>query len=294
MAQKISVLAAAIALAAAAPPLISYLPGNLSFLTNTTPHNVQKPAVALPEYQPAPYSNSVNQLNAANQRQASQINAPQAGAYQVSYAPSSAPKPEDYSPAVPLPGASQPVSTQGQVVYSTPQAGSYQTVGAPVAYNQPVPQGAISASYTGFEPFFRFDISPNWVEQNWDFVTACVGPMNLQGYRVVLVTGSAPDDLTGVITYYFDSRRQLQEIKFQGTTGDLGRLTAMLNKQFNMSRRIVNDPSLTIYETPASLKDSKSLMEARAPMVIKSDQLYHRYEVYILLSRPAEKKGLLW
>ena len=68
----------------------------------------------------------------------------------------------------------------------------------------------------------------------------------------------------------------------------------MLRQQFHMSQRIVNDPSLTVFETPASLRGFKNIMEARAPMVIKSDQLYHRFEIYLQLKRPVEKKGLLW
>jgi hypothetical protein len=158
-----------------------------------------------------------------------------------------------------------------------------------------MPQNVVvQRNLTGLEFWFRFDITPAWVEQNWDFVTACVGPMNLQGYRVSLVTGSSPDDLTGVLTYYFDNHKQLQQIQFQGTTGHLGRLTAMLRQQFHMSQKIVNDPSLTVFETPASLRGFKNIMEARAPMVIKSDQQYHRFEIYLQLNRPVEKKGLLW
>ncbi len=314
MPQKFSLLIATVAAAAAVPPIISYVPEVIPHFS--LPLEVESTEPVITEYQPVVYANSVNQVKQSNQQQLARMANNRRNSsgqiHQVGFTPSNNPQPnpqpQDYAPAEPL--ASNPytssTSTGGQTErYNTVGQGNYTvassgtssgniTTETPIVYMQPISDGASASSFTGFEPFFRFDISPSWVEQNWDFVTACVGPMNLQGYRVALVTGSSPDDLTGVITYYFDNRKKLQQIGFQGTTGDLGRLTAMLNSHFKMGQKLVNDPSLTIYETPASLHGPKNLMEARSPMVIKADQRYHRFEVYLLLSRPAEKTGLLW
>lgn len=322
MAPKFSVLMTAAAIAAAVPPLLSYIPQTSSLFSVTSPSAATQNA-DLPVSQPVPYANSVNQLNELTQRQNAEMNSsansnelqwkkPQANAtrtvHQVGYTPAEQPQPTEYSPAQPI-YTEQSVSTAGQAPVSILESQSPSTVvyyseipGQVVQTTQgveiistPIQQNVIvQRNLTGLEFWFRFDITPGWVEQNWDFVTACVGPMNLQGYRVSLVTGPSPDDLTGVLTYYFDNHKQLQQIQFQGTTGHLGRLTAMLRQQFHMSQRVVNDPSLTIFETPASFRGSKNIMEARAPMVIKSDQLYHRYEIYLQLNRPVEKKGLLW
>ena len=322
MAPKFSVLLTAATLAAAIPPLLSYIPQTSSLFSITSPSN-STPNVDLPVSQQVPYSNSVNQLNDLTRRQNEQLNSSANSnelqwkkapvnstrtVHQVGFTPSEQPQPTDYSPAQPI-YTDPSVSTTGQekvsilesqppstvVYYSEVPGQVVQTTQGVEIISAPIQQNVIiQRNLTGLEFWFRFDITPGWVEQNWDFVTACVGPMNLQGYRVSLVTGSSPDDLTGVLTYYFDNHKQLQQIQFQGTTGHLGRLTAMLRQQFHMSQRIVNDPSLTIFETPASLRGQKNIMEARAPMVIKSDQLYHRYEIYLQLNRPVEKKGLLW
>ncbi len=322
MAPRFSVLLTAVAIAASVPPLLSYLPQTSSLFSITSPSD-ETSGVELPVSPQVPYSNSVNQLNELTQRQNAELNRsanpnelqwkrPQANAgrtvHHVGFTPSEQPQPAEYSPAQPIytdPSSSAaeqgPVSilespapstvvyyseVPGQIVQTQP---GVQIVSAPIQQNI-----VVQRNLTGLEFWFRFDITPEWVEQNWDFVTACVGPMNLQGYRVSLVTGSSPDDLTGVLTYYFDSQKKLQQIQFQGTTGHLGRFTTMLRQQFQMNKRTVNDPSLTVYESPASFRSYKNIMEARAPMVIKSDQLYHRFEIYLQLNRPVEKNGLLW
>lgn len=322
MAPKFSVLLTATALAAAIPPVLSYIPQVSTLFSITSPSDATS-NVDLPAPQQVQYSNSVNQLNELTQRQSAELNRsansgelqwkrPQATAdkkvHQVGFTPSGQPQQTDYSPAQPIyTDSSVPMAAQAPVsILESPAPSTvvyYSEVPGQVVQAQPgvqivsapVPQNVIvQRNLTGLEFWFRFDITPSWVEQNWDFVTACVGPMNLQGYRVSLVTGSSPDDLTGVLTYYFDSQKKLQQIQFQGTTGNLGRFTTMLRQQFHMSQRVVNDPSLTVYESPASYRNFKNIMEARAPMVIKSDQLYHRFEIYLQLNRPVEKTGLFW
>ena len=322
MAPKLSVLLTAAAVAAAIPPVLSYIPQTSALFSITSPSDTATD-VELPVMQQVPYANSVNQLNDLTRRQSAEMNSsansselqwkkPQSGAgktvHQVGYAPT-----EQYLPAEPSSaqtvyvGSSDSMASQAPVQTVESQSPStvvyYSEVPGQVIQSAqgveiisgPIPQNVVvQRNLTGLEFWFRFDITPEWIEKNWDFVTACVGPMNLQGYRVSLVTGPSPDDLTGVLTYYFDSRKQLQQIQFQGTTGHLGRLTTMLRQQFHMSQRIVNDPSLTIFETPANVRGPKNIMEARAPMVIKSDQLYHRYEIFLQFNRPVEKKGLLW
>ena len=205
-------------------------------------------------------------------------------------------------PSSPVSGAVAPASPQ-TYAYASPNYASRQPIvsgsavaGQPIVPGSTVIQGqpVYSAAPAGFEQYFRFDISPEWVAANWDFVTACIGPVYTQGYRVSLVTGTAADDLTGVLTYYFNSDRKVHQIVFQGTTGDLERLKTTLNRRFQMGQRKVNDPSLIIYETPPSMFNQKNYMEARKPLILQHDQKYHRYEVYLVLNRPKEKTGLLW
>ncbi|HEV3024657.1 MAG TPA: DUF6690 family protein, partial [Pirellulales bacterium] len=50
---------------------------------------------------------------------------------------------------------------------------------------------------------FRFDVTSAWVLGRWPRVSAGLSQLDLQGYRVPLVTGTKPDDLAGSLTYYF-------------------------------------------------------------------------------------------
>lgn len=204
----------------------------------------------------------------------------------LGYASSPMP-PGSFSPLPQTYASASPAGTvgPGQVI-SNGQIVRQYAPNAPITSYSPVP--------VGFEQYFRFDITPEWVSSQWDFVTACIGPVYTQGYRVSLVTGTAEDDLTGVLTYYFDSDRKVHKIVFQGTTGNMERLTTTLNHRFHMGQRKVNDPSLIIYETPPSLFNQKNYMEARKPLILQTEQKYHRYEVYLTLNRPQERTGLLW
>ncbi len=67
----------------------------------------------------------------------------------------------------------------------------------------------------------RFDINPAWVMQNFGRVTTVLADVKLDGLRVPLVTGTAPTDLAGTITYYFDNQQTLRRINLQGLTGNL-------------------------------------------------------------------------
>jgi len=56
------------------------------------------------------------------------------------------------------------------------------------------------------------------VISRWPRVSAGLAELQLQGYRVPLVSGTTANDLAGALTYYFNSRQQVQRITFQGTT----------------------------------------------------------------------------
>ena len=73
MAPKFSVLLTAVAIAAAVPPLLSYLPQTSSLFSITSPSD-EKSGVELPVSPQVPYSNSVNQLNELTQRQNAELN----------------------------------------------------------------------------------------------------------------------------------------------------------------------------------------------------------------------------
>jgi hypothetical protein len=133
----------------------------------------------------------------------------------------------------------------------------------------------------------RFDISPSEVLSRWPRVSTGMGQLQLMGYRVLLVSGIAEYDLAGSLTYYFDARQQCQRIAFYGTTGNPQRLITLLGQRFGFTRRIVNDPSLYIYEVPNSAGDSPSVLQMQSAQVIKQAEPYRRYKLSLVVERPA-------
>ena len=63
----------------------------------------------------------------------------------------------------------------------------------------------------------RFDVTVEWVMQRWPRVTTGLPQLQLQGYRVPLVTGTSLSDVAGSLTYYFNARQQVQRITLRGT-----------------------------------------------------------------------------
>ena len=61
-----------------------------------------------------------------------------------------------------------------------------------------------------FSDLFRFDITPEWVVQNWPRVSSQLAEFSFSGLRVPVVSGTSIHDLAGSLTYYFDSQQRLQ------------------------------------------------------------------------------------
>jgi len=129
----------------------------------------------------------------------------------------------------------------------------------------------------------RFDVTPDWIIQRWPLVSAGLSSLTLQGYRVPLVTGTQPDDLTGALTYYFDARQQVRRITLQGTTGDGRRLIQLLVGRFHFGRRLTNDPGIVRYEVPESRGPARSFLELR---MAKPTDAHHRFDVSLVMERP--------
>ena len=133
----------------------------------------------------------------------------------------------------------------------------------------------------------RFDVRPDWVISVWPRVTTGLGQIQLNGYRVPLVTGTAQDDLAGSLTYYFDPHAQLQRIVFHGTTGNPQRLIALVTNRFGFARHVLNNPGLVLYEVPAAPGEMpRSTLSVESASVIKANDPYQRYRLSMVIERP--------
>lgn len=154
-------------------------------------------------------------------------------------------------------------------------------LGARMAPAQAVPAVELSEA-------LRFDITPGWVMTRWPRVSAGLAELQLQGYRVPLVTGTAEDDLAGALTYYFDPRQQVARITFRGTTGNAGKLIEFLVQRYRFARRLTNNPQIVRFEVGGPRGQPYSWLEIRPAGVVKADEPYRRLGVTLVLHRPEE------
>jgi hypothetical protein len=85
-----------------------------------------------------------------------------------------------------------------------------------------------------FREAFRFDAKPEWLEKNWRLISTVHSLDGIQGYRVPLVTGPNPHDLTGALTYYFSEKGLCERITFYGTTADATKITQVATEDFQL------------------------------------------------------------
>jgi len=141
---------------------------------------------------------------------------------------------------------------------------------------------------------FRFDLTIREILAHWPRVSTSLADLQLQGYRVPLVTGTAETDLAGALTYYFNSYQQVQRITFQGTTGDGRQLVEFLASRYGFQRRLTNDPSLFVYEVPRLGGPSQSMLRLKLAPTLKADLPHQRFDVWLVIERPEEAPKPFW
>src|SRR5262249_25055653 len=130
-------------------------------------------------------------------------------------------------------------------------AASAESTPAPAAPGQPAPiTPAASAPAPIYElnEVVNFEASPSWVMARWPRVSAGLAELDLQGYRVSLITGTGEADVAGSLTYYFDKQQRVKRIGLRGTTGDPRPLVGLVTGQYHLTRQPTNDPSIWLYQ----------------------------------------------
>jgi hypothetical protein len=131
----------------------------------------------------------------------------------------------------------------------------------------------------------RFDVTVEWVLRHWPRVSTGLPHLQLQGYRVPVVTGTRATDLAGSLTYYFNAAQQAQRITLRGATGDPSALVAVLTNRHHFTRRLTNDPGLVLYEAVDSSNQPCGTLKIRSANVIRADQPYARFQVDLEINR---------
>lgn len=131
----------------------------------------------------------------------------------------------------------------------------------------------------------RFDVTVEWVMQRWPRVSTGLPYLQLQGYRVPLVTGSRVADVAGSLTYYFNAQQQVQRITLRGTTGNPSLLVSTLAGRYHFARRLTNDPGVVLYEAVDSSNQPVGSLKVRSARVVKASQPHARFELELAMDR---------
>ena len=131
----------------------------------------------------------------------------------------------------------------------------------------------------------RMDVTVEWVLQRWPRVTTGLPELQLQGYRVPLVSGTTNADVAGSLTYYFDARQQVQRITLRGTTGDPSVLASILSSRYHFARRLTNDPGLIFYEAVDASNRSVGTLKIRSAPVVDASQPRSRFQLELVMDR---------
>lgn len=179
-------------------------------------------------------------------------------------------------------------STSVPMAATTPPAGVQNSAASPTSPTTSASPASIPLA--NLADVLRFDVSLNWVMNRWPRVSAALAQLQLQGYRVPLVTGTAEDDLAGSLTYYFNPRQEVQRITFHGTTGNARKLVEFLVARYGFARRLTNDASSFVYEVPTPENKAKSILWIRPAQVLKTDDAARRYQLVLVVERPEEPR----
>ena len=130
----------------------------------------------------------------------------------------------------------------------------------------------------------RLDVT-EWVLHRWPRVTTGLPQLQLQGYRVPLVSGTTTADVAGSLTYYFNARQQVQRLTLRGTTGDPSVLATLLTSRYGFARRLTNDPGVVLFEAVDSSNRPVGSLKIRSAPVVNGSQPYSRFHVDLVMDR---------
>ncbi|MEZ6110105.1 MAG: DUF6690 family protein [Pirellulaceae bacterium] len=184
-------------------------------------------------------------------------------------------------------GSGDPSSASHQTAYGAPHGWSPT---APVSL--PVGSPSMTAPVlpsVDVREVLRVDITPEWIVQRWPRVTNFPAEKGWTGFRVPLVTGTRIGDIAGSLTYYFDSRGQVQRLSLVGGTGDATALIGLATGTFGL--RNEGGPGSGLYVARWNQQPT-SVLQLRQAAVIHADSPQSRYEIVMEINRPGFGYGL--
>ncbi len=157
------------------------------------------------------------------------------------------------------------------------------------AIDIPLPEELKRTKPVPMNELLRFDYVPNDIVGRWPYVTAVNPELHVQAYRAPFFTGTTPEDLEGVVTYYFDTHNATTQIAIRAKTGDFRPLVAWLKTYYGFEYRETQSPVVYVYEQPQRWprKDGSHLW-IRPNQAFAEGYDYKRFDVTLVLNRPKE------
>jgi len=168
---------------------------------------------------------------------------------------------------------------------------TYPTTSTPAAFTgweHLAPRGP--AQYHSIQQVFRFDVTKEWVYQNWDRKSTGLGDPEFFGIRVALVTGTQRTDLAGSLTYLFDAKGQVQHISFEGRTADTTALVQFLTQTYKF-QRMEAPVGEQLYQVRSSNAVYSELRTKPESVLLETSPL-SSFGVVLELGRPGSKRAL--
>ena len=157
------------------------------------------------------------------------------------------------------------------------------------AVDLPLPDELQNLKSVPLADLLRFDYVPNDIVQRWPFVTAVNPELHVQAYRAPFFTGTTPEDLEGVVTYYFDARNNTTQIMVRAKTGDFRPLVEWLETWYGFKYRETQSPVVYVYEPPQRWPGkADSHLWIRPAHAFADGFEYKRFDVTLVLNRPKE------
>lgn len=156
------------------------------------------------------------------------------------------------------------------------------------AIDIPLPEELKRSKAVPLAELIRFDYVPNDIVSRWPYVTAVNPELHMQAYRVPFFTGTAPEDLEGVITYYFDTQCT-QQIAIRAKTGDFRPVADWMKTYYGFEYRETQSPVVYVYEQPQRrFRTNGSHLWIRPNHAFAEGYDYKRFDVTLVLNRPKE------
>jgi hypothetical protein len=146
------------------------------------------------------------------------------------------------------------------------------------------------AQFTSVNQVFRFDVTKEWVFQNWTRKTTAPTDVGLFSVRVPLVMGRQMTALAGSLTYFFNSQGQVEHISFRGRTGDTTPLVQLLTRYYQLQR--VSAPTGEHVYQASNGEHVQSELRTRPEAVLSSNAPQQSVVVELELARPGSQRVL--